>query len=311
MLLRREDPVQSLRQIFPSASDNALSAAALFLASDSRPVQDADPESPPAKSGGRAISFSIFLVAVLLFVAFSAPLALTTIHLNRGAGTSELANMLRADLRVVFRCPHKASEVSRFITRATDFAMTPYEAASEVCERGAYDRSPQVSDTQELFTQAWTGEVERRSFDLINEMRGKNGRRPLVHDDSLGLAARRHSQFMGGSGLFQHSLDGHGENILKMHVGYTTHTRNGSPARRAPIGTPADIAEEAAEAWMDSPIHRKNILRQPYRWTGLGVTVVDAPDGDGHLILFTQRFASSQPQGAAALRADDAHRASN
>jgi uncharacterized protein YkwD len=97
---------------------------------------------------------------------------------------------------------------------------------------------------------------------------------------------------MANSGLFQHSEAPYGENILKMPAGYVPRTRLGKPIVRAIVGAPADIADEAVETWMDSPIHRKNILNDTYVWTGLGVGVADAPDGDGHLILFTQTLAS-------------------
>ena len=297
MLRRQDDTAQRLRQLFLSASDTALAEAVEILAPCARPPLDEADRQPSATSGNRFVSFPIFLLAMLLFIAFSTPLGLTTLHLNRGAESAEVRNMLLADLRVMFRCPHKTSELWLFLNRTSEFGMTPNEAAAAVYELSTYSDGPELSVGPEPFTPAWIAAVEKGTLDAVNEKRAENGMRPLIGHGNLELAARRHSEFMGSSGVFQHSLDPHGENILKIPVGYITHTRNGMPARRAPVGTPDETVVEAAEAWMGSPIHRKNILNSAYRWTGLGATVVDAPDGDGQLVLLTQRFSSREPTG--------------
>ena len=227
--------------------------------------------------------------------AFSIPLALATLHVNRGADAPDVGNMLLADVRVMFRCPHNASELWWFLNRTYQFGITPYEAAMSVCERRAHSDVSELAAEPEPFTPSWVTAVEQRTFEAINEMRAIDGKRPLIRHNNLDLAARRHSQFMSSSGVFQHSFDLHGENILKIPVGYITHTRNGNPARRARVGTPNEIATEAAESWMGSPIHRENLLDRSYRWTGLGATTIDAPDGDGQLVVLTQRFSSHEP----------------
>ena len=49
--------------------------------------------------------------------------------------------------------------------------------------------------------------------------------------------------------------------------------------------TPHEIAEGAADGWMDSPGHRENILSPRYNRVGTGVAV-----SDDESVLITQNF---------------------
>ena len=296
-----DSSVRQLRQLFEAASDDDIARAAEAIrdGSGSQLVQEIESwerryRRPTFRT--RLLSFAIFVTGVLLFVGFSAPLALTTIHINRGAQGARAADLLVTDLSVMLACPHRPANLWRFINRTYDFDIGAGQATMEVCGRGTYNEAV-VSPAADIFTPAWVSDLEERTFNAVNKARATYGNRSLIRHDTLNQAAALHSRFLGESGLFQHSFGTYGENVLQMPIGYVTHTRRGKPVVRARIGTPEEIALRAAELWMGSPIHRSNITNESYRWTGLGVAVANAPDGDGQVILFTQTFASRDPNG--------------
>ena len=125
---------------------------------------------------------------------------------------------------------------------------------------------------------------EQRVLQLINKQRSARGLRTLVMDPILLRAARMHSQNMATRNFFNHvSPDGKtatqrirecglrgwralGENIA-YNQGYD------------------DPAAFAVEKWLDSPMHRENMLNP--MWTSTAVGIATAADGR---IFFTELF---------------------
>jgi uncharacterized protein YkwD len=124
-------------------------------------------------------------------------------------------------------------------------------------------------------------DLEKQTFLLINQYRGKDGLPPLKWNDDVAKIARMHSRDMAkgdvdfGHGGFSDRVGqlkslmagfaGAGENVL-----YTTEL-NGAAAR-------------AVQLWLHSPHHLRNI-RGDYNFSGIGVW--QSPSGT---IYFTQLF---------------------
>jgi hypothetical protein len=131
--------------------------------------------------------------------------------------------------------------------------------------------------------------VAQTIFDQTNAERREVGRGPLTPDPGLRALACRHTRdmldrdFMGhvnpdGVGPAQRTARYHrslignpGENVL---------SRTGHKEQ-----SPTELATVLLQRWMESPPHRKNILRRAY--THLGVCVMQ----DGDEMRATQSFA--------------------
>lgn len=273
--------VGRLRELFQNASDEDIArvATAWETGSGQDVLDELDcwnASYPKAQPRSQAVSFSIFLTSVLLFVLFSLPLAAALLHVNRGAEGEKLSKLLVSDLAVALTCPNKPGDVWRFLSRTDDWDLAAGTATAEVCGPGTY-RSPEVLSGEERFSPAWIDDLETETLNAVNVARARYGKRPLKRHAALDEAAQEHAGFMSGSGLFQHSDGPYGENILKMPVGYVTHTRLGRPVLHAQVGTTIELSDKAVEEWLASPIHRRNLLSDTYTWTGLGVGVATHP----------------------------------
>ena len=110
-----------------------------------------------------------------------------------------------------------------------------------------------------------TRKLEIRAAEIINERRAKHGLKPLKFDHEAAMVARMHSQDMVKNGYFSHnSQDGRSpfDRLKKGGVKYRKAGEN--------IAINGSL-EGAAEAWMNSPGHRKNILTESYGRTGMGI----------------------------------------
>jgi uncharacterized protein YkwD len=129
------------------------------------------------------------------------------------------------------------------------------------------------------------GEVEKRTFELVNDYRKTRNLAPLAWSEAIARLAREHSKDMatgdvdfghGGFGDRAQALKaqmtgfrGMGENVL-----YTSNL--------------VDVAKNAVTMWLHSPHHLANI-RGDYNYSGLGVW----QDKDG-TIYFTQIFVKAE-----------------
>lgn len=101
---------------------------------------------------------------------------------------------------------------------------------------------------------------------LTNEERLENNASPLIENDLLKKAAELKAQDMANSGYFAHtSPDGKTPWYWLDQVGY----------RYSMAGENLAVnffeSRDVAEAWMDSPTHRANIVKKNYTEIGIGV----------------------------------------
>jgi uncharacterized protein YkwD len=107
----------------------------------------------------------------------------------------------------------------------------------------------------------------------VNEQRHEWGRRELVPQRNLKRAAARHASEMVTGGYFSHtSPDGvtFADRLVQANfIPRSNHWRAGEnlAAGSGPLGTPAAIVS----AWMNSRLHRINMLDPGFTMVGIGV----------------------------------------
>ena len=110
-----------------------------------------------------------------------------------------------------------------------------------------------------------TREVLRNSVvQLTNVARASKGCRPLKQNSRLELAAQRHANDMANKNYFSHnSIDGTPWWKVIMRAGYK------DPAGQN-IARGFSSTRPLHKAWMNSPLHRKNIMNCKFRTIGIG-----------------------------------------
>lgn len=125
--------------------------------------------------------------------------------------------------------------------------------------------------------------AEAEVHEAINDRRREHGVEPLDYNQDLAAAARGHSEDMAARGYFSHetpegddigdrypgSCRSIGENIAQTHWDENVQTDSGVER----IETEAELGEAVAEQWMNSPGHRRNLLREGWDSEGIGVAL--------------------------------------
>jgi uncharacterized protein YkwD len=124
---------------------------------------------------------------------------------------------------------------------------------------------------------------EKQLLELINAERKKHDLAPLRPSPALFRVARAHSANMAKQGKMAHVLDDKTPYDRIKAVGYK-YRFAGENIGRGDVSLP-----EMVKAWMDSKVHRDNILHKEFTETGLGV----ASDAK-KLVYYTQVFAKPQ-----------------
>ena len=118
---------------------------------------------------------------------------------------------------------------------------------------------------------------------LVNSERAKAGVKPLKVNLKLVEAARRHSENMGRTHRFAHTLDGKNVGGRLDKAGYK-YRRAGENIARS-----EEPLAHILRRWMASPGHRRNILNPEFQETGIGI--YEMKNGNRYL---TQIFAASR-----------------
>jgi uncharacterized protein YkwD len=124
---------------------------------------------------------------------------------------------------------------------------------------------------------------EQELMDLVNAERKKHDLAPLRPNPTLFRVAREHSANMARQGKMAHVLDGKNPYERVKASGYKYRFAGENVGR-------GDVPlAEVVQGWMDSKVHRDNILRKEFTETGLGAV----SDGK-ELVYYTQVFATPQ-----------------
>lgn len=125
--------------------------------------------------------------------------------------------------------------------------------------------------------------TERRLLELVNDERAKANLLALRPHPLLFKAARAHSANMAKQRKMEHILDGKRPSQRVEAAGYDW----GKVAENLITADQSDVPlEQLVKAWMDSKVHRENILMKDVTETGLGIAKNARDD-----IYYTQIFA--------------------
>ena len=133
---------------------------------------------------------------------------------------------------------------------------------------------------------------ELQFLQLINEYRQENGAGPLILSDTLAVAAEHHSKDMADYDFFAHNTAassyypaGSKPWDRMAAEGYDYNTIRGEN-----LATGTETAEEAFEAWRESPSHNAAMLDGRYRV--IGIARVYEPNGN-HAWFWTTDFGGA------------------
>ena len=127
-----------------------------------------------------------------------------------------------------------------------------------------------------------TKSIENQVIQLTNQERAKHGLKPLVADWELSRVARFKSADMRDKNYFSHTSPTYGSPFTMMQnfgVSYRSAGEN--------IAAGQTTAQAVVTAWMNSPGHRENILKQSYTHIGVGYA-----QGGQQRHYWTQMFIS-------------------
>lgn len=151
---------------------------------------------------------------------------------------------------------------------------TTWGNSSDVQTIPEYDAThhPIVSDTQKL---------EQLTHEATNRARIAHSREPLAYDSELANIARLHSRDMANHDFFGHENQNgelHVSRLQKYGYNSTVVYENLysliSPEFDYSLET---LAQMAVDAWLDSPSHRRALLKEHNTEEGIGVYVTDEP----------------------------------
>jgi uncharacterized protein YkwD len=129
-------------------------------------------------------------------------------------------------------------------------------------------------------------DTEQKILDLTNQARQKENLPPLKPNPTLFEVARAHSANMAKQGKMEHVLDGKNPAQRLKETGYTY----ASMAENVAMGLNTPVAT-IFKSWMDSKLHRENILNGKLEEIGIGAA--RAADGTWY---YTQEFGTPLKQ---------------
>lgn len=136
-----------------------------------------------------------------------------------------------------------------------------------------------------------TDSAARLVFNMVNEERQKAGLNAVQWDDDLAELGRNHARDMITRGYYDHNTpEGLTPNDRAKESGYNCFRAPyyGVAENLAEAGpafgqsTPESMAKTAMSDWMNSPLHKQNILTANHAELGVGVYV--GVDGSGFVV---------------------------
>jgi uncharacterized protein YkwD len=114
-----------------------------------------------------------------------------------------------------------------------------------------------------------TGKIESATFCLLNQARTQNGLKPFRRNKKLRRAAVLHNGYMLRGHFMAHQ--GPGEPPLGARFRKVKYPGGGGENIGVGAGVPYATPRSMVVAWMNSPVHRANILERAFRTIGINV----------------------------------------
>jgi uncharacterized protein YkwD len=138
--------------------------------------------------------------------------------------------------------------------------------------------------------------LERAVIDAVNAVRAAHGLRPLTVSRGLRTAAYGHTNALAVAGLFQHeSPDGTSFDRRVRRAYPTRGFSSWSVGENLVFGSAPFSAEDAVQAWLESPPHRRNLLSRTWREIGVGAVLAQNAGGqygDEPVVIVTADFGA-------------------
>lgn len=177
---------------------------------------------------------------------------------------------------VLVLCAHttSASAVELSHTVVKGDTMWKLAVKYQIGTQEIIDANPQISDPNLIYPgqvlsipqiDNTVSSFEREVVRLVNEVRAKNGLKPLVENWELSRVARYKSQDMVENRYFSHTSPTYGtpfQMIKAFGLTYRTAGENIAYGQKTP--------QAVVNAWMNSSGHRANILNPSYTQIGVG-----------------------------------------
>ncbi len=129
--------------------------------------------------------------------------------------------------------------------------------------------SPRSSTPPTPAQSATAAQIETAIHQQINQVRQQDGLTGLKTNDRLAAVARRYSQQMAEQNFFSHTGSDGTTLVDRVRAGRISYYAVGENLFKGTnIAQPAPVA---VDGWLNSPGHRKNILRPAFSETGVGV----------------------------------------
>jgi uncharacterized protein YkwD len=120
---------------------------------------------------------------------------------------------------------------------------------------------------------SFTEEVEAQVFALVNDVRRKQGLQPVEREARLDATARYFVDYMAASGRLDHRADGRtpAARVKQRGYDYCVISENIEYEYDSRGFTAERLARSFIDGWLQSPMHRENILDANVTQTGLAV----------------------------------------
>jgi uncharacterized protein YkwD len=191
----------------------------------------------------------------------------------------------------MFRAPITWLAVVLVVSACGNAAQRPVAGASSTVASAPALPAAQAAPSDSPFDDA---DAARQLFDLANQARKQAGLAPLHSSYDLAQAASAHTEKMAAQQQLSHQFSDEPPLLERLAAGSALHLdRAGENVAFAPT------VEQAHDALMHSPAHRKNLLNPAYSLAGISVV------REGKLLYVTEDFGhGSRPRSGE--RADDA-----
>ncbi|MGH2955548.1 MAG: CAP domain-containing protein [Solirubrobacterales bacterium] len=182
------------------------------------------------------------------------------------------------------------------LTAAAALALAAAPAAASACPDG-HVQAAVLSEDQ----------FEESVTCLINERRTSSGRKPVRGNSRLRHAAVDHASHMVSVGFFSHTAPNGRSFVDRIESsGYMRGARSWLVGENLVWASgERSTPERLVQAWMESPAHRKNLLRGRFREVGVGVrrgTPYNAGEQNGVTVTSEYGFRTRSRRGRAAGR---------
>lgn len=199
-----------------------------------------------------------------------------------------MKKMITLCIAVLVLCAHTASASAASLSHTVVKGDTMWKLAVkyQIGTQEIIDANPQVSDPNLIYPgqvlkipqiDSTVSSFESEVVRLVNEIRIKNGLKPLTEHWELSRVARYKSQDLVDNSYFSHTSPTYGtpfQMIKAFGLSYRTAGENIAYGQRTP--------QAVVNAWMNSSGHRANILNSSYTQIGVGYVA------NGH--YWTQMF---------------------